>query len=118
MNKQQCTICIIVGVLLFLGAVAGGYFIISRGQGSRVVEPLEMRPAAPLATCNITGCSREICAEEEVMSTCQMRSEYVCYKSARCERQSSGQCGWTLTPKLNTCLEGARSRDNSLPTRL
>lgn len=69
-------------------------------------EPVE--PQAPVGTvsggCVVTGCSSEICADEEVYSTCRYRQEYSCYQSARCERQTSGLCGWTETEELKQCL--------------
>src|SRR5262245_6432006 len=38
--------------------------------------------------CMKTGCSGSICADSEMMSTCEYRAEFDCYKTARCERQS------------------------------
>jgi len=58
-----------------------------------------------LEECRATGCSGQICAEEEIMTTCEFLPEYTCYKTARCERQSDGQCDWKQTPELNSCLE-------------
>lgn len=57
-----------------------------------------------LPRCMITGCSGQICAEEEVITTCEFLSEYACYKDVKCERQSDGQCGWTESAELLTCL--------------
>ncbi|HEX6730682.1 MAG TPA: DUF6748 domain-containing protein [Pyrinomonadaceae bacterium] len=54
--------------------------------------------------CIKTGCSKQICADEEVVSTCEYRSEYECYRTARCERQANGECGFTKTPELTRCL--------------
>lgn len=54
--------------------------------------------------CIKTGCSQQICADEEVVSTCEYRSEYECYRTARCERQANGDCGFTRTPELTRCL--------------
>ncbi len=54
--------------------------------------------------CMKTGCSGQICADEEVITTCEYRTEYACYKNARCERQSNGNCGFTQTPELTSCL--------------
>ena len=54
--------------------------------------------------CIITGCSSQVCAEEEVITTCEYREEYACYQTAKCERQSNGQCGWTMTTELSACL--------------
>ncbi len=54
--------------------------------------------------CFKTGCSSQVCADEEVITTCEYRPEYECYKRAKCERQSNGECGFTDTPELRTCL--------------
>ena len=58
-----------------------------------------------MSSCMITGCSNEICAEEEVITTCEYKEEYSCYESATCERQENGECGWTMTNKLQSCLD-------------
>ena len=54
--------------------------------------------------CFKTGCSQQVCSDEEVITTCEWRAEYECYKTARCERQSTGKCGFTDTPELRRCL--------------
>lgn len=54
--------------------------------------------------CFKTGCSGQVCADEEVMTTCEYKAEYECYKRAKCERQANGQCGFTDTPELRRCL--------------
>ncbi len=57
------------------------------------------------ATCYVGGCSAEICSDNPgAVSSCIYRAEYACYRSATCERQASGACGWTQTPELNSCL--------------
>lgn len=56
------------------------------------------------AGCKITGCSGQICADKEVVSTCEYLPKYDCYKNASCERQGNGECGWTQTDKLTQCL--------------
>jgi hypothetical protein len=56
--------------------------------------------------CFIGGCSSQICSDQpDAVSTCEYRSEYGCYKSARCERQTNGSCGWTQTSTLTQCLK-------------
>ncbi len=57
-----------------------------------------------LTACRATGCSGQICAEEDLITTCEFREEYACYQNARCERQPDGGCGWTETPELRQCL--------------
>ncbi|CAN5707838.1 hypothetical protein BH11PAT2_BH11PAT2_06310 [soil metagenome] len=62
----------------------------------------------PVATkrCYIGGCSSELCSDSPgAISSCIYRSEYACYKTATCERQPSGKCGWTQTTQLLTCLQ-------------
>lgn len=61
--------------------------------------------------CAIGGCSSQLCISEEEskngggVSTCEFRPEYACYKkNSRCEAQSNGECGWTNTPELKSCL--------------
>jgi eight-cysteine-cluster-containing protein len=62
--------------------------------------------------CARTGCSGQICAAagESVITTCQWREEYACYKAARCEKQSNGQCGWTTSATLDACIKTANAR--------
>lgn len=62
--------------------------------------------------CKIGGCSGEICGEkgEDMITTCEWRPEYGCYKIAICERQSDGKCGWTMTEKLQNCLKQTGSK--------
>jgi hypothetical protein len=65
---------------------------------------LRNSPATALKPCIKTGCSSEICADEAMMSSCVYRAEYACYKKAACERQPDGNCGFTKTAELTTCI--------------
>lgn len=62
-------------------------------------------PAA--AACKPTGCSGQICADRDVMTTCDFRPEYACYQKATCARGADGACGWAETPELTKCIEDA-----------
>jgi hypothetical protein len=71
------------------------------------IAPIE--PAKPVSTetggCYIGGCSSQICSDsQEVMSTCEWRDSYACYREATCERQTNGSCGWTESTELSQCL--------------
>lgn len=55
--------------------------------------------------CIKTGCSGQVCSDQEVMTTCIYKPEYECYKKAACERQANGDCGFTQTPELAACLK-------------
>ncbi|HKY30261.1 MAG TPA: DUF6748 domain-containing protein [Pyrinomonadaceae bacterium] len=58
--------------------------------------------------CMKTGCSSQVCADENVITTCEWRPEYECYQKAKCERQADGKCGFTRTPELLACLKSKR----------
>ncbi|MFM2340084.1 MAG: hypothetical protein RLZZ360_720 [Candidatus Parcubacteria bacterium] len=59
--------------------------------------------------CVVGGCSSQLCGEEgqDLISTCEWTAKYSCYQKATCERQPSGQCGWTETPELLQCIADA-----------
>ncbi|MBT9167415.1 MAG: hypothetical protein DDT19_00753 [Syntrophomonadaceae bacterium] len=71
----------------------GGYFV----EESEVTETSG-------DGCVVSGCNREICAEEERFSICIYLPEHACYQNARCERQEDRACGWTMTEELRSCL--------------
>lgn len=61
-----------------------------------------------LKPCMKTGCSGQVCSDQEVITTCEYKTEYECYKKATCERQANGDCGFTPTTELNACLRRSR----------
>jgi len=57
--------------------------------------------------CKIGGCNGEICQnadDEDIMSICQYKDEFACYKNTDCTVQSDGNCGWTQSEELVNCL--------------
>lgn len=62
------------------------------------------------AQCIVAGCSGQLCISDSPegaggISTCEWREEYGCYKAhGECVEQQDGQCGWTQTPALLSCL--------------
>lgn len=74
---------------------------VDTGSGAVVAE----RYIAP--ECQVGGCSAQICQgihEEPAVSDCMYRPIYECYKTARCEQQADGLCGWTMSSELSSCL--------------
>jgi hypothetical protein len=73
--------------------------------------PAVITPApTPQKSCYVGGCSSQVCSENpDVATTCEWRESYACYQTATCERQQSGECGWTQTPVLQACLMEANS---------
>lgn len=71
----------------------------------RFTLTVEKGSAPVAAKCYVGGCSSEICSDQPGMaSTCIYTASYVCYQTARCERQTNGSCGWTQTATLTACL--------------
>lgn len=64
----------------------------------------------PLKGCVITGCNHERCEETPKETSCGYKTAYACYGIARCERQSSGRCGWTDTQDLKDCISNSEPR--------
>lgn len=60
------------------------------------------------SACKVGGCSGQVCSDKDVITTCEFRPEYACYQKAKCERQPTGECGWTMTEELMSCIETAR----------
>lgn len=61
--------------------------------------------------CAVAGCSAQLCVSAaeaaDIVTTCEYRAEYACYKEAACEPQADGKCGWTLSADAVVCLETA-----------
>jgi eight-cysteine-cluster-containing protein len=58
--------------------------------------------------CAVAGCSGQLCVSADeaatIVTTCEYRAEYGCYRGALCEPQADGKCGWTQTAELKQCL--------------
>lgn len=106
--QMKIAIYIIVGLAL----VGGVVWYISNVQRAS-------SPPAPTSTktndCVAAGCSGQLCVSEseaaDVVTTCEFRAEYACYKQATCERQTDGKCDWTQTPELQSCLANPPALD-------
>ncbi len=58
--------------------------------------------------CRRTGCSGQVCSDEPVVTTCEWKPEYECYREATCARGPGGACAWVQDEALRACLERAR----------
>ena len=101
------------------GVIVAGYFAPVTGPGGRAQTLKATKFYLPAGAqiggqppgarrCFKTGCSSQVCAERDVITTCEFRPEYACYQKAMCERQRSGECGFTQTAELTACLARAR----------
>lgn len=83
-----------------------GFYVKTPDKGS---SPTPEPTPTPVATdnCVVGGCSSQVCVDgtiADVVTTCEYREVYACYQTATCERQSTGQCGWTETAELTACI--------------
>ena len=64
-------------------------------------------------TCILTGCNGDICASEEVFTTCEAGpASNLCLQLASCGVLDDGTCGWTYTDAYEACVAGL---DGDLP---
>lgn len=73
-------------------------------------------------SCAVAGCSGQLCVSADeaanMVTTCEYRADYACYRNASCEPQVDGKCGWTNTPELAQCLTNPPSlNDEELQVR-
>lgn len=83
---------------------AGGKTFI---EDINVNKPVNANKNTISPECKISGCSGQLCVNTDspdIITTCEYRPEYACYKTARCEKQSDGNCGWTQAPELLSCI--------------
>jgi hypothetical protein len=93
------------------GLIVTGNDVVVTGPGGRSFElkatqvfVRDKPDSASMKPCIKTGCSSQVCSDENVITTCEYRPEYACYQKAACERQQDGNCGFTKTPELTACL--------------
>jgi len=65
--------------------------------------------------CHVGGCSSEVCSDKPgAISACIYKPEYGCYGTASCQVQADGNCGWTPTKELTSCLDNAKQLPGGL----
>jgi len=89
---------VLIGTILFLLVAAAV---------SYVTNPL--RIAQDEIKCTVGGCSGELCYDANdksapTASICIWSSHYACYRTAKCQKQTNGKCGWNATNELNRCI--------------
>ena len=86
-----------IGMVILWGVLAG----CAGAQPTGSEQPLLK------TTCEISGCSGEICSEKgkKMISPCVVLPQYECLRKSRCEAQESGKCGWTKTPEYLECMK-------------
>lgn len=89
----------------FIADVPGTCELVPSPIPSRSLPPVnDVTPTPNGAPCKRTGCSGTVCSDQDVMTTCEYREIYACYGQAECKRQGDGNCGWTMTETLSSCL--------------
>ena len=133
MNKDLRSGLLLVGTLAMIGAVAVTAWRVAYAPQTSVVatpvtsdpimvdalpapaelptpDDMAIEPTPAPDACFVGGCSNQVCTDDpDIMTTCEWQEAYACYAQATCERQSSGECGWTETPELAACLVSAET---------
>jgi hypothetical protein len=103
------------------GLLAAAWHYTARGAAGKAKALRARQFYLPLSAespqaCYVGGCSGQLCSERsDAVSTCEYLPEYACYRSAQCERQGDGGCGWTPSAELQACLEAARGAVKAAP---
>ncbi len=125
MSKIKRIVILIVSacILLFIGVkIEHKEEEFSPAQNPPVISqptptpPTNTPPVTVIKHCIVGGCSSELCTDASqgpAVSNCMYTASYACYKTAKCEQQQTGECGWTQTPELTQCLNAAKSANNS-----
>lgn len=91
-----------------------GNYIISLASATEktaMITVTQKKVSAPAKKCYVGGCSAQLCSDQkDLASTCEYREQYACYKTATCEVQPTGQCGWTPSQELSACLGRAQAQ--------
>ena len=117
----------IASISSFEECAAAGYPVMtsypgqcSTPDGRMFVQDIPPSDGPGLQTngCAVAGCSGQLCvsADEagDVVTTCEYRAQYACYREASCEPQADGKCGWSQSPELQRCLANPPAIDTSL----
>jgi len=92
----------------------GRTFVNTKEQVTPIAPPSDSGTTTS-GGCIVGGCSQELCTDASdgpAISPCIYQAEFACYKGATCERQASGQCGWTPTVELTSCLASSTGSDS------
>jgi hypothetical protein len=103
--KKAVIIYIIKRNLLLISAVTvviiAGFLIVILDSKKQMVKKVIG------SECVKAGCSGQLClgsGEEGGVTTCEWRAEYQCFKTAICEKQTNGKCGFSQSAELQQCL--------------
>ncbi len=109
-NPQIRTLILASASIVALAVVAAAKLGVSgvKQVGPVIVAQAEGNATRAAGRCKVSGCSREVCADEDVITPCIWNPAYGCYKKALCEVQSDGKCGWTMTAELEACLRNLK----------
>lgn len=100
----------IVGLTIISLSTRSQQSLDSRSQASTQETDLVAEQVRPANDCVVTGCSSQLCVDARVApvyTTCEWREEYACYRDVACERQPTGECGFSPTDTLIACLAEA-----------
>lgn len=110
--KKDTTFIILICLVLIVSLVSPVRLfvldLLSKAP-AKVAQIPQPAPGTPQVTsgCVVSGCNNELCSAQPSNSVCQVKPENKCYATAHCELQSTGDCGWTMTPALQECLQKA-----------
>jgi len=58
--------------------------------------------------CFKTGCSKQICADRPIRTTCENKCEYNCYRDYANCNNVDGDCKWSINPRFVRCIQNCK----------
>ena len=102
-------------LLLGIAFITVGFSLLYTFVPTSQPTPATPQPKQVQEECVKTGCSSHVCLKKSLASdlatTCEFLPEYTCYANAVCELQPSGECGFSPSAELTSCLESAKTQE-------
>ncbi len=85
-------------------------FVVPVSFGEELTPPVAPSSTVAKGECRPSGCSGEVCSDEDMVSTCIYKPEFACYQKATCgKNKTTGKCEWEQTTELKNCVAKAKT---------
>lgn len=104
-HKQGLSLASIAVIAL---AIPLGIMAVQQPQILSSLAAPKSLDAPPTSECRVTGCGNELCVDADYVpleSNCSYKDRFSCYAQASCALQPDGECGFIISPEVQSCLD-------------
>lgn len=76
----------------------------SFGEVTLIVHNFYLEVIPEIKPCKSTGCSGQICSDQDITTHCEYKPKYACYQNAVCHVNKDRDCSWRMDTQLENCL--------------